>query len=92
MSYCDVSGYWWLAYMEGAGMFCLLCKKHNVFTSGINQYVTGAKRFKRQAVDDHAKSANHKQAIAIEMTMRVSVFHKESPINKNISCRVPWDL
>jgi hypothetical protein len=36
----------------------------NVFTSGINQYVTGAKRFKRQAVDDHAKSANHKQAIA----------------------------
>lgn len=78
MSYCDVSGYWWLAYMEGAGMFCLLCKKHNVFTSGINQYVTGAKRFKRQAVDDHAKSANHKQAIAIEMTMRVSVFHKES--------------
>jgi hypothetical protein len=24
MSYCDVSGYWWLAYMEGAGMFCLL--------------------------------------------------------------------
>jgi hypothetical protein len=78
MSYCDVSGYWWLAYMEGAGMFCLLCKKHNVFTSGNNHYVTGAKRFKRQAVDDHAKSANHKQAIAIEMTMRVSVFHKES--------------
>jgi hypothetical protein len=34
--------------------------------------------WKRQAVDDHAKSANHKQAIAIEMTMRVSVFHKES--------------
>ena len=24
------------------------------------------------------QSANHKQAIAIEMTMRVSVFHKES--------------
>jgi hypothetical protein len=50
----------------------------SIFTSGINHYVTGAKRFKRQAVDDHAKSANHKQAIAIEMTMRVSVFHKES--------------
>lgn len=43
-----------------------------------NHYVAGAKRFKRQAADDHAKSANYKHAIAIEMTMRVSVFHKES--------------
>jgi hypothetical protein len=46
-----------------------ICKKHNVFTPGINQYVTGAKRFKRQEVDDHAKSANHKQAIAIEICL-----------------------
>lgn len=77
MSYCESSGYWWLIYEEGVGMFCLLCKVHNILTSGKNHYVTGAKRFKKQAVDDHAKSANHKEAIATEMTRRVSFFHKE---------------
>ena len=58
-------------------MFCLICKKHNIFTSGLNHYITGAKRYKRQAIEDHAKSANHRKGIATEMTSRVSIFHKE---------------
>lgn len=29
LSYCEKTGYFWLLYEEGIGMFCLVCKKHN---------------------------------------------------------------
>lgn len=30
MTFCSKTGYNWLLYEEGPGMFCLLCRKHNV--------------------------------------------------------------
>ena len=29
VAFCQKTGYFWLLYEEGAGMFCMLCKKHN---------------------------------------------------------------
>ena len=29
LAYCSKTGIWWLAYVEGKGMYCLLCRKHN---------------------------------------------------------------
>jgi hypothetical protein len=55
-----------------------------VLTSGINHYVTGAKRYKKQAIDDHANSSNHKKAITIEMASRTSTFHKEQQERKQV--------
>ncbi|CAC5381651.1 unnamed protein product [Mytilus coruscus] len=77
MSFCTATGFWWLVYKEGIGMYSIICKKHNILTSGLNFYVTGAKRYKRQAVEQHTNSVNHRKGITSEMTRRVSVFHKE---------------
>lgn len=77
-SFCESSVHWWLIYEEGPGTFCLLCKVHNVLTSGKNHYVTGGKRLKKKAVEEHAKTENHKKAITTEMMKRVSVFNKEA--------------
>ncbi|EDO34037.1 predicted protein [Nematostella vectensis] len=35
-------GVWWLVYVEGEGMYCLLCRKHKQITE-VNQYMEGLK-------------------------------------------------
>lgn len=80
LSYCEKTGYFWLLYEEGVGMFCLLCKKHNKInlqnkSSKFN--IEASVRFKRNAVLEHGNSQQHKSAVEAEMIRRVSVFHKE---------------
>ena len=29
LAFCSETKIWWLAFVEGKGMFCLLCKKHD---------------------------------------------------------------
>ncbi len=29
LSYCTTTNMWWLVFVEGKGMFCLLCRKHD---------------------------------------------------------------
>ncbi|CAC5411787.1 unnamed protein product [Mytilus coruscus] len=77
MSFCKTTGFWWLVFKEGKGMYYIICKKHNILTSGLNFYITGAKRYKRHAVEQHSNSANHHKGITCEITRGVSVFHKE---------------
>lgn len=80
LSYCEKTGYFWLLYEEGVGMFCLICKKHNKInlqnkSSKFN--IEASVRFKRTAVLEHGNSQQHKSAVEAELIRRVSVFHKE---------------
>ncbi|PFX25827.1 putative RNA-directed DNA polymerase from transposon BS [Stylophora pistillata] len=71
---------WWLCYVEGEGMFCIICKKQGVTNpqnktdkfSGV-----ASDRFKSDAIETHRKSGRHKSALEVEMISIMSVFHKE---------------
>lgn len=80
IAYCQKTGYFWLLYEEGVGMFCFLCKKHNAKnlqnkTAKFNS--DPSVRFKRTALIDHRNSNQHRFAVEAELTRRGSVFHKE---------------
>ena len=80
LSFCETTGVFWLAYEEGQGMFCFLCKKHNTENAKNKSKVynsTPSVRFKKSAIKDHSSSQQHRDAIQAEMLSRVSLFHKE---------------
>ena len=66
MTFCSKTGYNWLLYEEGQGMFCLLCRKHNVVNTKNKSKkfnMEPAVRFKKKAVEEHANSQQHSAAI-----------------------------
>ncbi|KAK3107222.1 hypothetical protein FSP39_009772 [Pinctada imbricata] len=80
MVFCEVTEFWWLVYVEGQGMFCLLCKENDEQNMQNKSRVFSkdpSVRFKKSAVDEHRNSAQHKGAVQKEMIKRLSVFHKE---------------
>ena len=72
---------WWLCFVEGEGMFCLLCKKHAIKTvqnkeeSAFTQ--TASMQLKYDALKVHRDSDRHRKAVSQELLQRMSVFHKE---------------
>lgn len=80
LAYCKVTGMWWLCYVEGQGMFCALCRKHNCINEQNKCSSFGDKpsiRMKKSAVTDHLSSKKHNGAKETEMLNRVSFFQKE---------------
>lgn len=80
ITFCSKTGFNWLIYEEGRGMFCYLCRKHNVANTKNKSKkfnVEAAVRFKKKAVEDHPNLQQHKDAIAAELLSRVSTFHEE---------------
>jgi len=80
LSFCEKTGLNWLVYVEGRGMFCLLCRKHDVtnLQNKSKKFNTEpAVRFKRKSVEEHSTSQQHKAAVSAELLSRVSVFQKE---------------
>ena len=80
LSFDKTSGLWWLVYEENKGMFCLLCRKHNLKSSRSKSDVwntTPSVRLGREAVQDHLTTTQHKEAIKLEMMQRVSTFQKQ---------------
>ena len=79
LSFDKTSGLWWLVYEENKRMFCLLCRKHNLKSSRSKSNVwntTPSVRLRREAVQDHLTTCQHKEAIKLEMMQRVSTFQK----------------
>lgn len=82
LSYCSETGMYWLTYDEAShGMYCILCRKHDVGnarnkTKAFN--LEPGKRFRKAAVEDHGSSKQHRSAVTAELVRRVSYFHKES--------------
>ena len=82
-----LSDYWWLCFLEGEGMFCVVCKKHsmkhrlNKRDIFVNKPGT---RFLEDALKGHSSSDTHKAAIETEMVHKQSFFHKEVCQKKNV--------
>ena len=80
LSFDKTSGLWWLVYEENKGMFCLLCRKHNLKSRRSKSdvwYTTPSVQLRYEAVQDHLTTTQHKEAIKLEMMQRVSTFQKQ---------------
>ncbi|CAB3990024.1 Hypothetical predicted protein [Paramuricea clavata] len=80
LTYCEKTGYNWLIYEEGEGMFCFICRKHNTENekNKCKKFnLQAGIRFKRKAVEEHANSQQHKAAIMCELINRTSPFQAE---------------
>jgi len=80
LSFDKTTGLWWLVYEENKGMFCLLCRKHNLKGSCSKSDVwniSPSVRLRREAVQDHLTTTQHKDAIKLEMMQRISTFQKQ---------------
>ncbi|CAG2200191.1 unnamed protein product [Mytilus edulis] len=80
ISFCTKTTYWWLVYVEGCAMYCLLCKKHHTINTQNKATSFGdnpSVRMKKSALIDHIASKKHQGAIEAEMLSRVSIFQKE---------------
>ena len=85
LSYDTTCGMWWLVFKEKAGMYCLLCKKHdqkNPFNQSKVWNVLPSVRMKKAGIQDHIKTEMHRNAIRDEMLQRISVFHKDTEERK----------
>ena len=88
LAYCSKTGIWWLAYVEGKGMYCLLCRKHNTKNEQNKSKVFSsdpAVRYRKPTITSHADSRQHLAAIEAEHLQRVSTFHKESVNRENVA-------
>jgi len=86
ISFCSDTGIWWLAYLEGKGMFCLLCRKHNAgskFNKSKIFNLDGSVRFQKPTLIEHSNSQQHRDAISAEHRQRVSTFHREVTEKEN---------
>lgn len=66
IAYCTPSGYWWPVFVEGEGMHCILCKKHNVHSPQNKQEkfsLEPSVRFKFLALLGNHNSRTHKKVI-----------------------------
>ena len=80
LSFDKTTGLWWLVYEENKGMFCLLCRKHNLKGSRSKSdvwNVSPSVRLRREAVQDHLTTTQHKDAIKLKMMQWISTFQKQ---------------
>ncbi|WAR01825.1 ZN862-like protein, partial [Mya arenaria] len=80
ISYCNKTGVWWAIYVEGDGLYCLLCRKHDCFnpqnkSKAFNK--VASTRYRVEALTDHVQTQQHKNAVTTELLQRVSCFQKE---------------
>ncbi|XP_062583557.1 zinc finger protein 862-like isoform X2 [Saccostrea cucullata] len=87
-SYSEKTGLWWLVYVEGEGMYCLLCRKHKVVNSNEFFCSKAATRFRKEAIVDHMKTKSHKAAELEECVQRISPFEKEIADKKQFANEV----
>ena len=71
---------WWLCYVEGEGMYCLICRKHQMRHPQNQKEVfasTPSVRLKVNAINTHNSSQLHSSALENEMLQKASCFHHE---------------
>ena len=79
MSFCVKPEMWWPVYVEGEGLFCLLCKRHDMSNPQNKSKVVNkepCKRFRPEEFEDHCRTSQHMNAVSAEMLQRVSVFQR----------------
>ena len=79
-AHCSVANCFGAVFVEGQGLYCLLCKRHNNCSAQNKAEKFAAvpsTRFKRATLKEHKASKAHKDTIAIHDTQKHSVYHKE---------------
>ena len=79
MSFCVTTEMWWPVYVEGEGLICLLCKKHDTSNPQNKSKAFNkepCKRFRPEEFEDHCHTSQHMNAVSAEMLQRVSVFQR----------------
>ena len=67
-------------FIEGDGLYCILCKKHDMINPRNESSVfpeESSKRLRKGTLIDHVKSKMHQDAKSSEVLNRVSCFQKE---------------
>ena len=91
LGFCLSTEWNWCVYVEGQGMYCVLCRKHKVQNKQ-NKSKTFVEepscRIRKATFKDHANSQQHKDAIEAEHLQRVSGFHKAAEKGKAVKDEV----
>lgn len=80
LSFCRITRLWHFVFVEGQGVYCLLCRKHNIKNPRNRSAVFAdepSKRFRKLALQEHLKTKCHEAAKYSESLSRVSVFQKD---------------
>ena len=67
-------------FLEGEGVYCILCKKHNAHSTQNKQEkfcFEPSVRFKSTALSGHLNSKTHSEVLQLEQTQRGSIFQRE---------------
>ena len=66
-SFCQKTSVFWPVYIEGAGFYCLLCKKHqtgNTQNKDMKFTVEPSVRIKEQSLKNHLECSAHQRAVS----------------------------
>ena len=80
LNFDETTGIWWLLYVDNMGLFCLLCRKHNVDKPSNKSKIFNAApcvRFQKEGINEHSKRKQNRSAVQAEMAQRMSVFHQQ---------------
>lgn len=80
ISYCQKTSVFWPVYVEGAGFYCLLCRKHqtgNMQNKDMKFTVEPSVRIKEQSLKNHLECSAHQRAVSGELLNRVSYFQRQ---------------
>ena len=78
MSFCVTTEMWWPVYVEGEGLFCLLCKENTSNSQNKSKVFNKepCKRFRPEEFEDHCRTSQQMNTVSAEMLQRVSVFQR----------------
>ena len=79
MSFCVKTELCRPVYVEGEGLFCLLCKRHDMSNPQNKSKVVNkepCKRFRPEEFEDQCRTSQHMNAVSAEILQRVSVFQR----------------
>lgn len=82
---------WWLCYVEGQGMYCLVCRAHDMKNPRNKQEKFSREpsvRFKIDALESHVQSRIHRDAITTHLVQNVSIFHTEELERREVDTTV----
>ena len=84
-SFCPRGNCYFAVFVEGQGVYCLLCRRHNSKSSQNKSEKFAAipsTRFKSSALTDHREAGVHKSTVTVHATQKSSTFHKEGETKK----------
>ena len=86
-SYCNQTEVWWPVFVEGQGLYCLLCTKHDTENPQNKKKIFNEEpstRFRPEALSDLIGTKQHRDAVTTELMQRVSCFQKQLDHQENV--------